>query len=60
MYSRSFLIETFICAATNAFSRELGELTFDERYLCIMKKKQGYSSFVLLYTRKKLYESTYD
>ena len=32
-YSRSFLIQIFICAHTNTFSRGSSESTLDERYL---------------------------
>ena len=34
-YSRSFLIQIFICAHTNTFSRGSSESTLDERYLFI-------------------------
>ena len=37
-YSRSFLIQIFICAHTNTFSRGSGESTLDERYLLIEGK----------------------
>jgi len=35
-YSRSFLIQIFICAHTNTFSRGSSESTLDERYLLLM------------------------
>jgi len=35
-YSRSFLIQIFICAHTNTFSRGSSESTLDERYLFII------------------------
>jgi len=38
-YSRSFLIQIFICAHTNTFSRGSSESTLDERYLFIITQK---------------------